>query len=109
MTDKSPAEQMREAAMIACYNIAQDWKNYAPAAATAYRVAARDCGNTIRALPLPPEPIATVNALVEAAENLLRNYLQDELDEPDLCVNYDHWQSIYALETALHALKGDDK
>ena len=76
MTDLSPAAQMREAAMIACYNIAKDWENYAPAAATAYRVAARDCGATIRALPLPPEPMVTVKPLVWAKhpyENIWRS------------------------------------
>ena len=45
-----------------------------------------------------------VARLVEAATHLLRNYLQDELDEPDLCVSDEHWTAIRDLEAALAAM-----
>jgi len=36
-----------------------------------------------------------------AADHLLRNYLQDELDEPDLCCGDDHWSAIHDLSKAM--------
>lgn len=47
-----------------------------------------------------------IKALVKASEHIMRNYLEDELDEPDLCVDDEHWQSIHALDTALRDLEG---
>ena len=47
-----------------------------------------------------------VQALVEAVDHLLVNYLQDEFDEPDLCVDEDHWLAIYEARAALATIKG---
>lgn len=57
---------------------------------------------------LEPQPAPhdeVIARLVEAAEHLLRNYLQDELDEPDLCVDDDHWTAIHDVDAALAAAK----
>jgi hypothetical protein len=68
--------------------------------------------NEIAAIPaLAPQPVTDalampeVRALVEAADHLLANYLQDQLDEPNLCVDEDHWLAIHEVRAALSALK----
>ena len=60
---------------------------------------------------LPPTLAAAltlpeISALVEAADHLLRNYMQDELDEPNLCCGDDHWSAILDLDTALAQIRG---
>ena len=44
---------------------------------------------------------AYVAGLEAAASHLLLNYLQDEHDEPDLCVDDAHWSAIHDLHNAL--------
>ena len=48
-----------------------------------------------------------IAALIEAADNLMLNYLQDELCEPDLCVDDEHWAAIHDFNAALRAIAGD--
>jgi hypothetical protein len=63
----------------------------------------------LAALDVQPDPRdAQIAALVEAAEHLLLNYLQDEFDEPDLCVDEKHWLAISDLRAAIAAAKGGD-
>ena len=45
--------------------------------------------------------VPEIAALIEAAEHLLQNYLRDELDEPDLCVDDEHWSAIHGVNAAL--------
>ena len=54
------------------------------------------------------QPSPDVAALVEAVDHLLHNYLLDEHDEPDLCVDDDHWSSIHDAFTALARVKGGE-
>ena len=48
--------------------------------------------------------VPEIAALIEAAEHLLQNYLRDELDEPDLCVDDEHWSAIHDVNAALRAI-----
>jgi hypothetical protein len=61
-----------------------------------------DRWNTRAALPAA-DPLADprVRALVEAVGHLLVNYLQDEFNEPDLCVDEAHWSAIHDTRAAL--------
>jgi hypothetical protein len=63
-----------------------------------------DCSGS-GGVPQPDPRDEVIARLVEAVENLLRNYLQDELDEPDLCVDDDHWAAIHDVDAALAAAK----
>ena len=58
-----------------------------------------------RGEPQPDPRDEVIARLVGAVEHLLRNYLQDELYEPDLCVNDDHWTAIHDVDAALAAAK----
>lgn len=51
--------------------------------------------------------VPEIAALIEAADNLMLNYLQDEMCEPDLCVDDEHWAAIHDLNAALRAIAGD--
>lgn len=57
----------------------------------------------------PAPDAAKVAALVEAFEHLLNNYLLDEHDEPELCVDDEHWSAIHDAFAALDRVKGDTK
>ena len=49
--------------------------------------------------------VPEIAALIEAADNLMLNYLQDELCEPDLCVDDEHWAAIHDFNAALRAIE----
>ena len=48
--------------------------------------------------------VPEIAALIEGAEHLLQNYLRDELDEPDLCVDDEHWSAIHGVNAALRSI-----
>lgn len=60
-----------------------------------------------RAIPAA-QPSPDVAAQVVAVDHLLHNYLLDEHDEPDLCVDDDHWSAIHDAFTALARVKGGE-
>ena len=62
----------------------------------------------IDAMTEAPEREEAMERLIEAATHLLRNYLQDELDEPDLCVSHEHWSAIHDLSAALAQMESND-
>lgn len=53
-----------------------------------------------------PDATSALDALVEVIDHLLHNYLLDEHDEPDLCVDAGHWLAIHATFAALARVKG---
>ena len=51
---------------------------------------------------------AKVARLVEVFDHLTKNCLQDEHDEPDLCVDDDHWSAIHDAFALLTEIKETD-
>ena len=106
MTITTP-EQMREAAIAACKNVADEAKRYGIPQMT---MGANICYDAIRAIPIAPQPVTVtadplsdprVVALVEAAKRALNNL---ENTESEFGITL---ESADSLRAALRAIGGE--